>query len=118
MTDAIMPDLNQHVFAAAKGVAETKPKSEAEKREELIHIARNSHFWQRGLKPYIKSRIETLRGMLEVELTGNEPLEELGARFVIANAVAKELQDLINMVEVTADVIEERNDNKKKRTKT
>lgn len=106
MSDAITPDLNKSFFGTVKAVRESKPKSEGLKREDAIHSIKNSLGWEKGLKPYIEARMESLRMMLEVELDGKESMQELGIRFSICSAIGQELQDLISMVESTAAAVE------------
>jgi hypothetical protein len=109
MSDAIMPDLSQHVFSARTQIRDSKPEKEALKREQALHSLKNSLGWENGLKPYLEARMEALNKMSHLELKGDEPMEELGARFVMCNTVGEEIQDIIAIVEATADVVEKQN---------
>jgi hypothetical protein len=107
MTDAILPDMSKHVFSTSKKVLESRPKGEAEKREEAINSLNNALGWHKGLKPYIEKRIESLKLMLDVDLDGKESVEEVGIRFIVSSSIAAELQDILSMVQTISMVKEE-----------
>lgn len=118
MTEALLPELDNKVFKTIEEIEKSRPKGEAEKREGAI--ASNAGFvgWEKGLKPYIKKRIESLEKMLEVNLDGKESISEIGLRYVICSSLAKELQDIINRVSLLDRIVTEKRKKEKHDSKT
>jgi len=111
----LIPDLDRKVFKTIQKVEESRPKSEGEKRSEAIASLRGYVGWDKGIKPYIEARISNLKTLAEIEFDGKETVSEVGLRFLLCNQVAKELQDILNWVEITAESVEAREKKKKER---
>jgi hypothetical protein len=115
--EALIPDLDRKVFKTIQKVEETKPKSEGEKRSEAIASLKGYVGWEKGIKPYIEARISSLKTLMEVDFDGKETVNDVGLRFLLCSQVAKELQDILNWVEVTAESVEAREKKEKKKRK-
>ena len=110
--EAIIPDLDKKTLSMARKVLEEK--SVEDELAEVLASGSGSAFWTRGLKPYLETRIERQKEMSEVNLDGSESLQEVGTRFLICSTIAQELQNIISRVEVTAQVVKEQKEKKKK----
>lgn len=116
MTDGespIIPDLGKIIKTT---VDKTKPeKTEGERRDKNWADLGRSPMWTGLLKPYLEDRVASLKAMIEVNLTGGESVAEVGTRFLICNAIAGELQFLVDRVEQTKQVLDKKVTDEKKR---
>ena len=117
MSDVVMPDISQHALTQAQKILESRPEKEALKVEEYLHAMGKGKGWTHGLKIYLLARIESLRGMTDVDLKGNETMEEIGIRYTLCSAMGLELQDIIAKVEATVKAIDANKDTEKSTTK-
>jgi len=111
--NVIVPDLGKIINTT---VSDMKPEETiGEKIDSGWADLGRSAMWESVLKPYLKDRISSLREMLEINLTGNETVAEVGVRFLICNAVAGELQFLIDRTEQTRQLLDKKRAETKKK---
>lgn len=108
--EAIIPDLGKMIKTTIK---EVKPPEDAGNDLGWARIGKSPD-WTVLLKPYLEDRILSLRAMTDVDLDGKESVQEVGVRFLICTAIAGELQNLIDLVEQTRMVIDEKEQEEKK----
>jgi hypothetical protein len=77
------------------------------KQEDMMAQFSQTNYWQSLFKPMLEDRIEAYAHLSEVKFNGMETMEEIGVRFTLSSLVAKELQDIINTVELTTQVVNE-----------
>ena len=109
MDNPVLPEKEDWaVKKAVRDIKKERIKTADEKHDELWHALSGSRAWLGALKPYLETRIKTLKEMADVELTGGEDLKEIGLKFLVSSLVANELQAILNRVETTTKMIDER----------
>lgn len=108
--DALIPDLGQMIKTTIK---EVKPPEDVGDDLGWARIGKSPD-WTVLLRPYLEDRISSLQAMTEVDLDGKESVEEVGVRFLICTAIGRELQNLVDLVEQTKEVIVEKEQEEKR----
>ena len=115
--EIIIPDPAETIRGVVKDLG---PKPEAPKvtDDELWSNFVNYTEYQKALKPYLEDRIARISSMSEIDFNGKESAQEIGIRYLICSAVAKELQDIITKIEVTNKILKEQKKEKEDAAKT
>jgi len=100
--DAIIPDVAEFTRKIVKEIEDTTPNVST---DEMWASLSKYNAWRLAVKPYLEDRIERLKTMSDINFSGKEKIEEIGIRYMICGGIAKELQDIINKVEVTKFVL-------------
>ena len=108
--DALIPDLGQIIKTTIK---EIQPSEDVGDDVGWARIGKSPD-WTVLLRPYLEDRISSLQAMTEVDLDGKESVEEVGVRFLICTAIGRELQNLVDLVEQTKEVIVEKEQEEKR----
>lgn len=115
-SDAVMPD--EHGFAKLfNSIQEEINESEPELRQdEMMAQFSATNYWLTLFRPMLESRIEAYKHLLEVKFDGTESMAEIGIRFTLSSLVAQELENIINTVELTTQVVSAKHDKSKPKT--
>jgi len=108
--NALLPDLGKMIKTTIK---EVKPPKDVGDDLGWARIGKSPD-WTVLIKPYLEDRILSLKAMTDVDLDGKESVEEVGVRFLICTAIGRELQNLIDLIEQTKEVVEEMEEAEKK----
>lgn len=103
-SDATVPDIAEFTRATVREIEHSAPVVSS---DEVWASISKYNGWNKALKPYMEERIEQLKTMSEIDFSGRESVSDVGIRYMICGGIAKELQDIINKVEVTKAVLEQ-----------
>jgi len=114
--EAVVPDERGYgkLFnSIQEDLKETEPEL---RQDEMCAQFSQTNYWLTLFKPMLESRIEVYKHLTEVRFDGTESMAEIGVRFTLSSLVAQELQNIINTIELTTQVV--KNNDRQKRPKT
>jgi len=115
-SDAVMPDEQGFSKLFTKIQEEIKETEPELKQDEMLAQFSATNYWLTLFKPMLESRIEAYRHLLEVRFDGTESMADIGVRFTLSSLVAHELQNIINTVELTTQVVSAKHDKARHKT--